>query len=371
MSHPLTVLLCGDVMTGRGIDQILPHPSNPQLFESYLRSAEQYVELAERVSGKIERPGDFAYIWGDALRELARLKPRASIVNLETAVTRSESAWPGKGIHYRMHPANVPCLSALPVDCCVLANNHVLDWGHDGLAETLAVLAAAGISTAGAGSDAAQASSPASLQMPDGNRLLVFGFATVDSGVPAAWRATAQRAGVSLLQDLSAQSVDAVAHAIDAHKRRGDLSVVSVHWGPNWGFDIAPAERHFAHALLDSAGADVVHGHSSHHVKGIEVHRGKLILYGCGDFLNDYEGIGGHDAYHGDLALMYLPVLDSASGRLQELVMVPTCTRRLRVNRASPQQADWLCATLSREGRRLGTSVVPHADGTLRLDWER
>jgi len=102
------LFLCGDVMTGRGIDQILPHPSQQHLFEPYLRSALGYVKLAEQVTGPMRRPVDFAYIWGDTLAELNRVQPDARIVNLETAITRSEDAWPDKGIHYRMHPANIP-----------------------------------------------------------------------------------------------------------------------------------------------------------------------------------------------------------------------------------------------------------------------
>lgn len=88
----VTLFLCGDVMTGRAIDQILPHPCPPHLYESYLRSATEYVALAEGVSGPIPRPCDFAYVWGDALRELERRRPAARIVNLETAVTTSEQA---------------------------------------------------------------------------------------------------------------------------------------------------------------------------------------------------------------------------------------------------------------------------------------
>jgi len=356
-------------MTGRGIDQILPHPVDPRLFESYVHSAKEYVALAEEVSGAIDRPVEFAYVWGDALRELERLRPAARIVNLETAVTTSADAWPGKAVHYRMHPANVPCLSALQVDCCVLANNHILDWGRDGLVETVSALSAAGIRTAGAGRNAAEASAPAAIETARGRRVLVYAFGMESSGIPAAWRATAQRSGVNMLHDLSDVSVDVVARGIEAHKRPGDIVVASLHWGPNWGFDIAADERNFACGLLDRAGVDLVHGHSSHHVKGIEVHRDKLILYGCGDFLNDYEGISGYDTYRGDLALMYFPVLDAENGRLRELVMTPTCTRRFRVNRAAPEQADWLCATLNREGRKLGTAVEQHPDGTLRLRW--
>ena len=161
-------------MTGRGIDQILPHPAPPVLFESYMRSALGYVELAERSSGPIPRPVDDAYIWGDALPELARIRPDLRIINLETAVTLSGDAEPGKGIHYRMHPANVGCLSAAAIDCCVLANNHVLDWGYSGLSETVDTLRRAGIATAGAGCDAAAAAAPAVLLAPGKGRVLVF-----------------------------------------------------------------------------------------------------------------------------------------------------------------------------------------------------
>ena len=112
----VTLFLAGDVMTGRGIDQILPRPGDPRLFEPYVSSALEYVALAERESGPLPRPVGFSYIWGDALAELGRVAPDARIVNLETAVTTSDDAWPGKGIHYRMNPANLPCLTAAGLD---------------------------------------------------------------------------------------------------------------------------------------------------------------------------------------------------------------------------------------------------------------
>ena len=136
----LRLFLCGDVMTGRGIDQVLPVPCKPQLFEHWARSAVDYVELAERASGPIGRGQDAAYPWGHGLEVLREQRPAARMINLETAVTTSEDAQPGKGIHYRMNPANVACLTSAGIDCCVLANNHVLDWGRAGLEETLATL---------------------------------------------------------------------------------------------------------------------------------------------------------------------------------------------------------------------------------------
>lgn len=365
----VTLFLSGDVMTGRGIDQILPHPGRPDLHEPYVRSALEYVTLGERASGPIARPVDFAYIWGDALAELDRVAPDARIVNLETSITASDDAWPQKGVHYRMHPANVGCLTAAKLDCCVLANNHVLDWGRSGLADTLATLHGAGIRTAGAGANADEAARPAIIHVRPGSRVLVLGCAMGTSGVPAEWAAQKGRPGVNLLEDLSPHSVDNLARRVAAHKLPADIVVMSIHWGGNWGYQISSAERAFAHGLIDRADVDVVHGHSSHHVKGIEIYHHKPILYGCGDLLDDYEGISGYEQYRADLALMYFPSFDAASGKLLRFAMTPTRTHRFRINRAAGDDVTWLRATLNREGASLGTSVEAQADGTLVLRW--
>lgn len=368
-SRSVTLFLCGDVMTGRGIDQILPHPNKPHLFEYYMRSALGYVELAERTTGPIKRPVDFAYIWGDALAELERVRLHARIINLETSVTTAEDAWPGKGIHYRMHPANIPCLTAAKIDCCVLANNHVLDWGYRGLLETLDTLHATRISTAGAGRDDTEAAAPALMELPGEGRVLVFAFGTESSGVLGNWAAGKGRPGVNLLNNLSARTVDAIARQVRAAKRAGDLVVASIHWGGNWGFAISREQRAFAHRLIDVAGVDIVHGHSSHHPQGIEIYRDKPILYGCGDLLNDYEGISGHDAYRGDLALMYFPTFDAATGKLSRFAMTPTQTRRFRVNRAPDEAVNWLETMLNREGRKFGTRAERRPDNAFLLRW--
>jgi poly-gamma-glutamate capsule biosynthesis protein CapA/YwtB (metallophosphatase superfamily) len=274
----ITLFLCGDVMTGRGIDQILPHPSEPELYEPYVRSAREYVALAEARGEPLPRRAGFDYVWGDALAKLERMRPDVRIANLETAVTASDEPWPGKGIHYRMHPANVPCLGAARLDCCVLANNHVLDWGYAGLEETLATLHGAGLRTAGAGRDAGEAAAPAAIELIGGGHVLVFACAMPSSGVPREWAATPSLAGVNMLDDLSPDSVETIAHRVRDHKRDGDLAVLSIHWGGNWGYAISQAQREFARRLIDSAAIDVVHGHSSHHVKGIEVYRDRPIL---------------------------------------------------------------------------------------------
>lgn len=341
------LLLAGDVMTGRGVDQILPHSVAPTLYEPYVKDARDYVKLAEAENGPIPAPVDYDYIWGDVPGLLAGLGVGPRIINLETAVTDHDEPWPDKGINYRMHTANAPVLNALGTDVCVLANNHVLDWQAAGLTETLDTLHEAGLRTAGAGNDAEEARRPAAMPLRDGRRLLVFAFGLPSSGVPAEWAAGDNRPGLHFLPDLSNRRLSNVAALIREHSDPGDLIVVSVHWGGNWGYEIGKDQRHFARGLIDEAGVDVVHGHSSHHPQGLEVHCGRLVLYGCGDFINDYEGIGGHEHFRPDLVAMYLPLLASEDGALEELSIVPLRIERMRLRRTDMKDARWMAERLN------------------------
>ena len=361
----ITLFLCGDVMTGRGVDQILPHPSEPHLSEPALRDAREYVWLAEQANGPIEPPVPFDYIWGDALAELERRRPDARLVNLETAITRNANPWRPKDVHYRMHPANVACLTDAHIDACALANNHALDYGRAGLVETLDVLALAGIETAGAGRTVDEARRPAIVPLSGGGRLLIFAFAARSCGVPAAWAADGA-AGVELLPDLSERTAHEVAARISRRRRGGDLVIASIHWGPNWGWEVADDEVRFAHQLIDG-GVDLVHGHSSHHPRPIERYQGRLILYGCGDFIDDYEGISGHEEFRDELRLMYFATLDAETGVLEALQMVPLRARRMRLWRAAAADRDWLRETLDRLCRPFDTRVELGAEGELRL----
>jgi poly-gamma-glutamate synthesis protein (capsule biosynthesis protein) len=364
----LTLFLGGDVMTGRGVDQVLQHPSDPHLFEPHATSALDYVRLAERANGPIPRPVGPAYIWGEALEELERIRPDARIINLETSVTTSDQPWP-KGINYRMHPANIGCLTTAGIDCCVLANNHVLDWGRAGLRETLATLAAASVRTAGAGATRQAAEAPAVVEVQGKGRVLVFGYGTRSSGIPPAWAAGEEQPGVDLLEDLSQRTVARIAAQVRGFKQPGDLVVTSIHWGGNWGYEISVEQRAFAHGLIEAAGVDVVHGHSSHHAKAIEVYEGRPILYGCGDLLNDYEGIGGYEAFRDDLALMYFVELAPATGRLVGLTVTVLQIRRFRLQRALRRDTLWIGDVLTREGARFGTRAEPTNGSTLTLGW--
>lgn len=364
----MTIFLCGDVMTGRGIDQILPQPGDPTLYESYVADARDYVKSAERVNGPIPRPASFKYIWGDALAEMKQTGVDARIINLETSITISDDRWPDKAIHYRMHPENIRCLTAAHIDACSLANNHVLDWGYAGLIETLDTLDRAGVAHAGAGHNAAEAAAPAVIQVPGKGRVLLFSFGSDTSGIPDEWAATSQRAGVNLLNDLSEDTARRIGSEMNAFRKAGDVVIASIHWGSNWGYDIMKEQVDFAHLLIEE-GVAIVHGHSSHHARSLEVYQDRLILYGCGDFVTDYEGIGGYEMFRGDLALMCFAEVEPSNGRLTSARLIPMQMRRFRLNRASAADAQWICSLFSGMGAPFHTGAKLAEDGRLNLTW--
>ncbi|MDT3443364.1 MULTISPECIES: CapA family protein [unclassified Pseudofrankia] len=362
----VTVFLCGDVMLGRGIDQILPHPGDPALREGFTRDALAYVDLAEAASGWIGYPVDFSWPWGQALPALDDAGVDARLVNLETSVTRSDDFAPGKAVHYRMSPGNLPCLAAARPDVCALANNHVLDFGRAGLVETLDVLASAGLRTAGAGRNADEARQPAAVPLDDGSRLLVLAFGVPSSGIPPTWAAVGDRPGVDVVPELSDAAADDVAARARRGRQPGDVAIASIHWGANWGYGVDDDEVRFAHRLVDG-GVDLVHGHSSHHPRPVEVYRDRLILYGCGDFIDDYEGIPGYESYRDDLRPAYLASVEPDTGRLAALRVMPLHAWRMRLRRAATRDAAWLRGTLDRISRRFGAGFDLDPDGLLSL----
>lgn len=364
----LRFMLCGDIMTGRGIDQALPHSVPPKIYEPYVTDARRYVTLAEEANGAIPEPISPSYLWGDAASFWELLSPDLKIVNLETSVTAAGEPWQGKDIHYRMHPENIGVLTEADIDACVLANNHALDWGYVGLDDTLAALKKAAIFAAGAGDTLEAAQKPVMLET-SGAKIVLFAAGSPDAGVSPGWAAGSDTPGLFVIEDFSETTVSRIAKLVKPYDRPGHVIVFSLHWGGNWGFEVPRSHRRFAHALIDHAGVDLLFGHSSHHVKGIEVYKDRLILYGSGDLINDYEGIGGYQHYRPDLRLLYFPRVDGRSGRLRELLMAPLTMRRFRLERVGEDGTRWLAETLTREGKRFGTSVRFRHDSLLELRW--
>jgi poly-gamma-glutamate synthesis protein (capsule biosynthesis protein) len=168
---------------------------------------------------------------------------------------------------------------------------------------------------------------------------------------------------------LSDETNRQVGRQIRQAKRPGDVAVASIHWGGNWGYDIPGEQIRFARGLIDE-GVEIVHGHSSHHVKALGAYHDRLILYGCGDFLDDYEGISGYPAFREDLRVMYLIRVDPQQGRLVDVRLVPMQVRRLRLNRATQADTYWLCDLLNKLGMPFGTHVQLAGDGSMLIGWQ-
>ncbi len=351
------VALAADVMLGRGIDQALESSVDPELHEPVVQDARSYIDLAEERHGRIGAPLGPREPWGDLLDTLNRLEPDTFVVNLETSVTEGGRPWPGKGIHYRMHPDNLAVLTAAGVECCTLANNHLLDYDRTGLLDTLRSLTGTGISAAGAGVNRSEAQRTAEV-----GSVRVAAAGCSDSGIPLSWAATEHESGVFYLDRLNERAVEELTRALSPtgidmdgdqaagnHPADGEEipardwsdtrrpTILSLHWGANWGHEIPGAHRRFAARLAERGSVDALFGHSSHHAKAIEVHRGVPVIYGAGDLINDYEGIAGHERYRPDLRLLY--ILDFLDGRARRITAVPFVMYRFRLHHADRADA--------------------------------
>jgi poly-gamma-glutamate capsule biosynthesis protein CapA/YwtB (metallophosphatase superfamily) len=234
-------------MVGRGIDQILPHPDDPKIYEPYMKSAKGYVDIAEDKNGKIDKPVDYSYVWGDALKEFDNKKPDLKIINLETSITSSRDYWKHKEIHYKLNPQNIDVLKIAGIDFASLANNHVLDWGYKGLDETIKTLNNAKIKFAGAGIDKSSAEKVVVFDLKGKGRVLIYSCGSITSGIPNEWSAENNKAGVNLIPDYSIDTVRNIKEKFDAIRGKNDISIVSIHWGGNWSYRIPEAHMEFAH----------------------------------------------------------------------------------------------------------------------------
>lgn len=221
------------------------------------------------------------YPWGDTLPLLRRAD--ALVGNLEFVLADDGAPWPGKTFHFRADRRVVASLEAAGFALVSVANNHVLDFGPDAALQSLATLAQRGIRFAGAGANVDAARSPAVIRR-DGLTIAMLAFTDNEPD----WEAGPESAGVHHVPvDRHDPRAAALFDAVAREREVADLLIVSAHWGGNWGIDVPRSHRSFARALVD-AGADVVFGHSPHIVRGVEVFRGRPILYGAGDFVDDY-----------------------------------------------------------------------------------
>src|ERR671917_1770452 len=315
----ITLTLIGDVMLGRGVNETL-HAAHP------------------------EEP------WGDVLPLLHSADLR--IVNLECAITGHKEPWrrTHKVFHFRADPLAIEVLRAARIDACSLANNHTLDFEEQGLLDTLAHLEAAGIGYAGAGRDLEEAARPVLLE--GGVALAAF----TDNEPPFA--AAPGKPGTNYLPvSLEPEVLRRVEEAIEAAREAGANTVVfSNHWGPNMVERPREIFRRFARAVVDR-GADVYYGHSAHVFQGVEIYRGKPILYDTGDFMDDYAV---DPNLRNDRSFLFRVSVEG--GDLRRLELFPVSLPYARVELAGGAEREAILDRMVSLSAEMGTTFDRHED---------
>jgi poly-gamma-glutamate synthesis protein (capsule biosynthesis protein) len=222
------------------------------------------------------------------LGQLARFMRAAdlTLVNLECAITDRDAVWEGapKAFYFGAPSAAIDSLADAGVDVVSLANNHSLDFGPQGLLDTLAALAARGIASAGAGRTLEDALAPAVVE----RRGVRFGLAAFCDH-QADFAARADAPGIAFLDlDDEGSARDRFQRSLDRMRELGvDWPILSLHWGPNMVWRPSARFVRLARAAIDM-GYAALFGHSAHVFHGIEVYKGRPIFYSTGDLVDDY-----------------------------------------------------------------------------------
>jgi poly-gamma-glutamate capsule biosynthesis protein CapA/YwtB (metallophosphatase superfamily) len=352
-----TLNFMGDVMLGRLIDQLFPEHV-PEVQEA--RIAHSFVHSHPQLKNYGPTTP-----WGNTLPLLQSAD--LNLINLETSVTTYPRKWPNKVFNYRMHPANISALKAAGIDYAGLANNHTLDFSEPGLLETVQTVREAGIAFAGAGETREEATRPAVLKLEaqNGKQHEIHIWAAADH--PGDWpivpsfhfidysHATRQRLKTLITAPSSSQAV---------------LKIFSVHWGPNYSWRPADEIRDLAHFLIDECGIDIIHGHSSHHVQGVEKYKGKLIIYGCGDFVDDYAV---NEEFRNDLSAVWqVRVTEEGEEilKVRQLRVIPTRIEKFVARRLGAEEGDncFVRDKIKMLSQEMGTRSKVEGDGSLVVD---
>lgn len=353
------MLFLGDVMLGRLVDQIFPVHVNAPEDEGHARMLFNY-----RGNPEFHRAGRMPhrYVWDELIDDFQAVDVR--IINLETSVTTHPKKWPDKAFNYRMHPENLKCLTEAQIDYVSLANNHTLDFEVQGMYDTMKALDEHGIRWAGVGRNLEEAMKPAVFTVK-GTTLAAYSF----SDHYDFWAAGPNKPGINFL-DVDAYTTQDIAR-IKAHmddtrrKTNVDIMLVSLHWGPNYSWSPSEEKQQFAKDLIDHCGVDIIHGHSAHHIQGIELYKGKPILYGCGDFVDDYAVT---EQFRNDLGFAYFINWDKSSKSAKSIDLIPTKIELFQATKTmAPGEKRWMASTMTRLCSKFGTKLEVRNDGTFHI----
>lgn len=303
--------------------------------------------LGRMVNSVLEKDR-YTYVWGDTI-DIFR-DADLSLINLECVISSKGSEWTEtpKIFHFRANPDALQVLKSAAIDYVALANNHTLDYGFDALEEMLELLQENRISYSGAGRNLREAMTASSLYS-DSMRV---GVVALTDNQPE-WEASSHSAGTNYMPlSLKNGYADRLQQCINSAREISDIVIVSSHVGPHFRESPSVQYVNFAHHIID-LGADVYWGHSNHMPQGIEIYKGKPILYDCGDFIDDYAV----DPHHrNDLSFLFR--LDFEGTRIGGLELLPTVIRDFHASTASLDDAEFVIRTMVDRCSLLGTKCT-------------
>jgi poly-gamma-glutamate capsule biosynthesis protein CapA/YwtB (metallophosphatase superfamily) len=324
-AREMKIALVGDVMLGRGVNDVLQH-APPH------------------------------YPWGDTIRVLHEADFR--VANLECAVSDRGEPWPDKMFHFRSDAKNIAVLKAARIDAVSLANNHSLDFGIEALIDTVSILDSNGIAHAGAGMNRPAAFAHAISTV---GRVKI-GLISFTDNEPD-WEARESGCGIAYVPvDLDDSRAQALLQSIRAAKREVDILIVAAHWGPNWGYTPPPSQVTFGHRMIDF-GADIVFGHSGHVFRGVDKYRGRTLIYCAGNFVDDYAV---DEDERNDESFVFVIEIGT-DGKSRRMLLYPAVIDECRVQLAAPPRAQAIASKMARLSVAFGTDSRWNA-GQQRLE---
>jgi poly-gamma-glutamate capsule biosynthesis protein CapA/YwtB (metallophosphatase superfamily) len=325
---PLRLLLLGDCMLGRLVNDVLE-----------------------------TQPSE--YPWGNTIPILQSADWR--LCNLECVISDRGEPWSAypKAFHFRSAAKNIASLNTAGINAVSIANNHVLDYGFEAMFEMVEILDHAGIIHSGAGANAEESSKLATAVV-QGQKIGLLAFTDNEPE----WEAHAQAPGVFYVPtDLRDSRAKYLLSRIQEYKKVSGFLIVSAHWGSNWGYEPPGEHFAFAHAMVD-AGADLIFGHSSHVFRGIELYKDRVILYGAGNFVDDYAV---DKIERNDQSFIFLMELQDTLVR--KIRLYPTLIRRCHALRADGIYARIITDKMNSLCAALGAQAVwDQSQGCLEIE---
>ncbi|MFZ5955271.1 MAG: CapA family protein [Nanoarchaeota archaeon] len=317
----MEIAIIGDVMLGRLIDN------------------EMKIKIPE-------------YFWGDTLDKIK--KANLSLINLECSLTKSNIVSKTlKTFYFKAEPSNaINVLKQANIKAVNIANNHIMDFGEEGLKDTIEILNEAGIKHCGAGINIAEAKKPILIEI---NKLKI-GIIGMTDNMPE-WHAN-EKPGIFFI-DINNDNAENLSNEIKRIKPNLDILILSLHWGQNMALRPKESFMDFAHKLID-AGADIIHGHSSHVFQGIEIYNNKPIFYSCGDFIDDYAV---DPALRNDFS--FFSIIELQKKEIKEIKLFPTLIKDFRANLAQSLDYEEIADRIITLSGELGTHIEKGNDFLL------